>query len=60
VEHGPWDETPLATTPLMWTTALGEKGMVSLLLNHGGDASLRDWEGRTAADYGAKRPNVEH
>jgi ankyrin repeat protein len=51
--------TTNGTTPLMWATSLGRTDMVSLLLKHGAGSTLRDWQGRTAADYAAKRPNPE-
>jgi hypothetical protein len=45
-------------TPLMYAATLGYEAFSDILLKHGADASLRDWNGLTAADYwGMKRSN---
>jgi ankyrin repeat protein len=46
-------------TPLMYAASLGYRPIETLLLKLGADAALRDCQGETAADYGAKRPNRE-
>jgi ankyrin repeat protein len=38
-------------TRLMTAAAAGSPEDVKVLLAHGADATLTDWEGRTAADY---------
>jgi hypothetical protein len=38
-------------TPLMYAATLGYENFSELLLKHGADPSLRDWNGLTAADY---------
>lgn len=38
-------------TRLMKAAEAGNLGDVKMLLAHGADATLKDWEGRTAADY---------
>lgn len=38
-------------TPLMYAATLGDEKATDILLKHGADRSLRDWRGRTAADY---------
>jgi ankyrin repeat protein len=43
----------------MYAASLGYRPIETLLLKLGADAALRDWQGQTAADYGAKRPNRE-
>ena len=49
-------------TPLMYAATLGNEKLSDLLVQHGADASLRDWNGLTAADYWgvkpAKRPST--
>ena len=40
-------------TPLMSASSLGYPQLEGLLIQHGADASARDWNGRTAADYAA-------
>ncbi len=48
-------------TPLMYAATLGYDEFTNILLKHGADTSLRDWNGLTAADYwGAKlkRPSA--
>ena len=49
-------------TPLMYAATLGNEELSDLLVHHGADASLRDWNGLTAADYWgvkpAKRPST--
>jgi ankyrin repeat protein len=39
------------TTPLMFAAARCDAVQIVTLLDHGADASLRDWTGRTARDY---------
>jgi hypothetical protein len=38
-------------TPLMYAATLGNEEFSDLLLKNGADPSLRDWRGRTTADY---------
>ena len=47
-------------TPLMYATSLGYLPLQTLLIELGANPALRDWEGRTAAEYAAKPPNFEH
>jgi len=43
------------TTPLMYVARLPFPQLDTLLLQHGADPALRDWQGRTAADYRTAR-----
>ena len=38
-------------TPLMAASSLAYPQLEALLIQHGADPALRDWQGRTAADY---------
>ena len=47
-------------TPLMYAATLGYQEFTDILLKHGADPSLRDWNGLTATDYWGvktKRPS---
>jgi hypothetical protein len=44
-------------TPLMYAATLGYQEFSDLLMKHGADASLRDWNGLTAADYWGFKPS---
>ena len=44
-------------TPLMYAATLGAEEFASMLLKHGADPSLRDWNGLTAEDYWGVKPN---
>jgi ankyrin repeat protein len=48
-------------TPLMAASSLAYPQLEALLVQHGADPALRDWKGRTAADYraAARTPNPE-
>jgi ankyrin repeat protein len=48
-------------TPLMAASSLTHPQLEALLIQHGADPALRDWQGRTAADYrsAARTPNPE-
>lgn len=46
-------------TPLMAASSLGYPQLEALLIEHGADPALRDWRGRTAADYRAAAPRLE-
>jgi len=48
-------------TPLMSASSLAYPQLEALLIQHGADSSLRDWQGRTATDYRppARTPNKE-
>lgn len=44
-------------TALMWSATYGDQKAIRQLLDYGGDPTLRDWQGRTAADL-AKTEDV--
>jgi hypothetical protein len=48
-------------TPLMAASSLTHPQLEALLIQHGADPALRDWQDRTAADYrtAARTPNPE-
>src|SRR5258705_10029796 len=48
-------------TPLMAASSPAYPQLEALLIQHGADPALRDWQGRTAADYrtAARTPNLE-
>jgi len=48
-----WTDCTLATgiTPLMAASSLAYPQLEALLIQHGAGPALRDWHGRTAADY---------
>lgn len=41
----------LGMTPLMWASYLGDTSDIDLLLKHGAQSRLKDWNGATAGDY---------
>jgi ankyrin repeat protein len=44
------------TTPLMLAASLGDDDAMRVLVKHGADPTLRDWEDRTALDYAWDHP----
>jgi len=44
------------TTPLMWAASLRDDETMRVLVKHGADPTLRDWEDRTALDYARDHP----
>jgi ankyrin repeat protein len=57
-----WKADPACTrengmTPLMLAASLGDVPDIELLVKHGADPTLKDWNGRTAQDYARTRNN---
>lgn len=52
----PGCDSNTGTTPLMLAASLGSVGAVELLLRHGANRTLTDWQGRTAAQYATGQP----
>jgi ankyrin repeat protein len=46
--------------PLMSAAALPYPQLETLLIQHGADPTLRDWQGRTAADYRTAAPRTSN
>jgi ankyrin repeat protein len=44
------------TTPLMWAASLSGDDTMRMLVKHGADLTLRDWQDRTALDYARDHP----